>query len=97
VKRFSGTVTFLDGRSERYSISAVTAMREWERYAVRNKLPYANETPPILLTYMAIWKALAVEQGFDAWVDTVDGFDEDPEPDEVDPTFPDRSAELISS
>lgn len=70
--RFRGKVEYDDGSAVEFE-TGTAAVAAWERYAVRNKLPYGQDSPPTLSNLVIAHHALAIEQGFDAWLETVTG------------------------
>lgn len=93
--QFSGTVHFADGTKAAFE-TGNAALAAWERYAMRHKLPMGAASPPTLSSMVIAHHALAVEEGFDAWAETVLGIElnanQDGEP-VVPPTPPEPSTD----
>lgn len=70
--RFHGRVVYKDGTEETFECGPA-AVSAWERYAIRHKQPYGDESPPTLSNHVIAHYALGIEQGFDAWEETLDG------------------------
>jgi len=95
VLRFVGKVEYVDGEIVEFKAGS-RALAEWERYASRHKLGIGKESPPILSSLVIAHFALGIEEGFDAWVDRVDGIElaaEGGDDAEVPPTPPVASTE----
>lgn len=92
VLRFRGVVYYVDGSSDEFS-AGNAALAAYERYAVRHKFPTGTEAPPTLSSMVIAHHALAIEQGFDAWAESVDGIELELEngAEAVPPTEPDPS------
>lgn len=84
--RFTGRVEYDDGRLVEFE-AGNAALAAWERYAMRNKLPLGVDSPPTMSALVIAHHALGIEQGVDAWLETVQGIELDA-PDEAaaDPT-----------
>lgn len=70
--RFKGTVEYTDGTSAEFECGTA-AVASWERYAVRHKIPYGDESPGTLSNLVIAHHALAIAEGIDAWIETVEG------------------------
>lgn len=70
--RFRGTVVYTDGTEQEFE-TGTAAVAAWERYAVRNKIPYGQDSPGTLSNLVIAHHALAIEAGVDAWIETVEG------------------------
>ena len=94
--RFRGRVQYADGRVETFT-AGNAALAAWERYALRHKIPIGADSPPTMSSLVIAHHALAVEQGVDAWIETVDGVEldadneEEPAAEPVDPTLSEAS------
>lgn len=91
--QFKGTVTMEDGTETPFE-TGNAALAAWERYAMRNKLPMGAASPPTLSSMVIAHHALGVEEGFDAWAETVAGIELNAEQDGaavVPPTPPEAS------
>jgi hypothetical protein len=93
VIRYSGTVTFRDGREEHYS-GGLAAQADWEAYAVRHGLQI-TPTPETLTTFPVVtWRlyiayiCLGAPEGFDVWRKTVVDVEQIDEAELVPPTQP---------
>lgn len=69
--RFRGKVLYVDGREAEFECGTA-AVAAWERYAIRNRFPYGEDSPPTLSNLAIAHHALAIEEGFDAWIETLD-------------------------
>jgi hypothetical protein len=72
--KFRGVAQFIDG-TEREFETGNASLAAWERYAMRHKLPMGAQAPPILSSMVIAHHALGIEQGFDAWSETVEGIE----------------------
>lgn len=98
--RFQGRLRFF-GSDEIVEFAAGNAaLAAWERYAIRNKMPMGKESPPLLSSLVVAHHALGIEQGFDAWAETVESIeldatdlDGDGKPIDVPPTHAAASTE----
>ena len=70
--RFTGTVKYVDGTSTEIE-AGNAALASWERYALRHGYPIGKDAPPLLSSLVIAHHALGIEQGVDAWMETVDG------------------------
>lgn len=68
--RFHGKIEFEDGRIEEFE-AGNAALAAWERYAMRHKLPMGEASPPTMSSLVIAHHALGVEQGVDAWMESV--------------------------
>ena len=87
--RFSGRVEFASGETAEFT-AGNAALAAWERYAMRHGLPMGKESPPTMSSLVIAHHALGVEQGVDAWIETVEGIELDAE-DPANPTAPEPS------
>lgn len=90
--KFTGTITYKDGREEGYETGGA-ALAEWETYAARHGYPLTPR-PEILESFpVKTWQmylaysALGLDEGFDVWRKTVLDVESDNEPEPVAP-FP---------
>lgn len=90
VVRFRGVVHYVDGSSAEFA-AGNAAVAAYERYAVRNKLPTGTDAPPTISSMVIAHHALAIEQGFDAWAESVDGIELELDGAAVPPTEPEPS------
>jgi hypothetical protein len=74
VIRFRGSVEYVDGSKAEFECGTA-AVAAWERYAARHKIPYGDESPGTLSNLVIAHHALAIEEGVDAWIETVDGIE----------------------
>lgn len=88
--RFKGRLEYVGGEAVEFT-AGNAALAVWERYAVRNGLPMGKESPPLLSSLVIAHHALGIEQGIDAWIETVDGIELEAEGGEVPPTNADPS------
>lgn len=70
--RFRGKVEYEDGSGAEFECGTA-AVAAWERYAVRHKLPYGDDSPGTLSNLVIAHHALGIEEGVDAWIETVSG------------------------
>lgn len=68
--RFAGKVEYEDGTIEEFEAGNV-AVAAWERYAVRHKMPMGKDAPPTLSSIVIAHHALGIEQGVDAWAESI--------------------------
>lgn len=71
---FRGAVHYSDGSTVEFECGNA-AVAAYERYAARHKLPMGKDAPPTLSSLVIAHHALAIAEGFDAWVETVDGIE----------------------
>ena len=86
--RFTGRVEYADGTTADFT-AGNAALAAWERYAMRHKLPMGADSPPTMSSLVIAHHALAIEQGVDAWIESVQGIELDADTGEaaaVDPT-----------
>jgi hypothetical protein len=76
VFRFTGRVQYADGSIAEFE-AGNAALAAWERYAMRNKLPMGQDSPPTMSSLVIAHHALGVEQGIDAWIESVEGIELD--------------------
>jgi len=69
--RFVGKIGYTDGTEVEFE-AGNAAMAAWERYAVRHGLPMGKDSPPTISSLVIAHYALGIEQGADAWMETVD-------------------------
>jgi len=75
VLRFTGTVYYIDGRTETFT-AGMGAQVAWELYAQRNGFPVGGDgVPPALSNLVIAHAALRHTDGFETWRATVDGAD----------------------
>lgn len=91
------TVYFKDGREETVS-GGTMLFRAWELYAMRHGFPVKfEEAPRVTALAVLAHKALGVAEGFELWVETVEGI-EDSKAEPVPPTTAEPStASILSS
>ena len=70
--RFRGRVQMVSGELLEFD-TGTAALAAWEEYAKRHGHPYNEGAPAMLMTLCIAHHALAIEQGFDAWRESVDG------------------------
>lgn len=72
--RFKIKVTYLDGQEVEVECGTA-AVAAWERYAARHGHAHGDDSPATLSNLVIAHRALGIEQGVDAWMETVDGID----------------------
>lgn len=96
--RFTGTVHYKDGRTETYEAGGA-AQADWEAFAARHGYPLTpnpnalGEFPAKTWQMFLAYVALDVAEGFDVWRKTLLDVDSDDEPESVNPTRPEATAE----
>lgn len=72
--RLKGTVTYLDGREERFERGSAILVA-WEAYARRHAIEGGIAANPVTASAVVAHAALGIEEGLDVWLKTVDGVD----------------------
>jgi hypothetical protein len=97
VIRLRGTVTYHDGRVEDFDVGT-RALVVWEAYARRNAIAADPKNPTrdfwTMMFVVAHYALAGQEQGFEAWLATVD--DLDPATDEADVVVPPTLQEALA-
>lgn len=74
--RLTGRVQFRDGRVVEFD-TGTAAIAAYELYATRNGLPIGTAAPPMLTSLVIAHHAIGADEGFDVWVESVDGVELD--------------------
>lgn len=78
MQRFVGKLQYVGSDEVVEFTAGNAALAAWERYALRNKIPLGREQTPALLSSLVVaHAALGIEQGVDAWIESVDSVELD--------------------
>jgi hypothetical protein len=88
VLRFAGKIRYAGDETVTEFEAGTASVAAWERYALRHNWPASMGTAPLLAFHVIAHHALGIEQGVDAWIETVDSVELTPIGDEAPPTPP---------